>query len=471
MIRSAMRLVTAFALCLAAQCHAQAPQAAQFAWRAPMELPANTSLARVALPASALMHLQSPDARDVRVFNAAGEAVAFAFIGQSAPSALPLGRTKSFTTMPLFSAVAGTNERARKGAMKVRIADADRSVWVQIDGQTPVEGSATRINSVLVDLRAQKQPLSAIVVHGTLPLNAPVQVAASISSDLANWTDLPLRGRLYRFEGAGAPTNDTLEFEAPASVENRYVRLDWSGQEGVVVTSVEGVIASGIAAPARLRGELPAARADGKGLDIQLGFSTPIAALTLVTPKPNTLLPVRVLARNELSQPWRVIGQAVVYRVGAQGGEATNPALSLYGTSARWLRVESTNGADLSAAQLSATVEFDPVQLVFVATGSGPFQLAVGREATPPAALPAGMLAGTLNGKRVEDVALASLGAAVTTASTASDSGFLDRLRPEGVSQRAAVLWAVLLVGVLLLAGVAWTLMRQLKQPPVHEAP
>jgi len=28
------------------------------------------------------------------------------------------------------------------------------------------------------------------------------------------------------------------------------------------------------------------------------------------------------------------------------------------------------------------------------------------------------------------------------------------------------VLWAVLLTGVLLLAGVAWSLLRQLKQPP-----
>lgn len=463
MIRSALRLVTAFALCLAAQCHAQAPQAAQFAWRAPMELPANASLARVALPVSALMHLQSADARDARVFNAAGEAVAFAFIGQSAPSALPLARTKSFTTMPLFSAVAGTNERARKGAMKVRIADADRSVWVQIDGQTPVEGSATRINSVLVDLRAQKQPLSAIVVHGTLPLNAPVQVSASISSDLANWSNLPLRGRLYRFEPAGAPSNDTLEFESAATLERRYLRLDWAGQEGVAVTAIEGVIASDAPAPVRAHGVLPAARVENKGLEFQLGFATPVAALALAAPRANTLLPVRVLARNELSQPWRVIAQTVVYRVGEAGKEATNSALPLNGVSARWLRVESTNGVDLSASPLTATVQFDPVQLVFVATGSPPFELAVGRAATPAAALPAGMLAGTLGGKRLDEVALATLGTSVVSDRSEASGGFLDRLRPEGVSQRAALLWAVLLGGVLLLGGVAWTLMRQLK--------
>ncbi|WP_395687722.1 DUF3999 family protein [Caenimonas koreensis] len=456
------------ALCMAGQLHAQSnaqpPQPSQFAWRAPVELPANASLARVALPAPALMRMQSADARDVRVFNAAGEAVAFAVIGAGPAAAAPATRTGMLPAMPLFSAAAGAADRPRKGAMKVRIADADRSVWVQIDGQLPLDPNASKINSVIVDLRAQAKPLSAIVVHGTLPLNAPVQVTASTSADLASWIDLPVRGRLYRFEPAGAPSNDTLEFESPATLERRYLRLDWAGQEGVAVTAIEGVIASATPAPERAHGDLPAARVENKGLEFQLGFATPVAALTLATPRANTLLPVRVLARNEVSQPWRVIAQTVVYRVGEAGKDVTNSALPLNGVSARWLRVESVNGVDLSASPLSATVQFDPVQLVFVATGSPPFELAVGRAATAAAALPAGMLAGTLGGKRLDEVALATLGAAVVSSPSEASGGFLDRLRPEGVSQRAALLWAVLLGGVLLLGGVGWTLMRQLKR-------
>ena len=78
-------VAAALALC-AGLCHADAPS--DFTWRAPLELPAATSMARVSLPAQALVQLQSSDARDIRVFNGTGEAVAFAIM---APAQNPAG--------------------------------------------------------------------------------------------------------------------------------------------------------------------------------------------------------------------------------------------------------------------------------------------------------------------------------------------------------------------------------------------
>ncbi|MEO5670680.1 MAG: DUF3999 family protein [Ramlibacter sp.] len=441
-----------------------APARTEFAWRAPLAVPAGASLVRVDVPAQALMLLQSRDANDLRVFNAAGEPVAFAHTNSRGSTPPPAAaRTAGYAALPLYGSSA-TGTRPAKGSMQVRINDGQqRSVWVRMDG-AEVAG-APKLSSVLFATKDEKQALSGIDVQATLPANTPVRMSVSSSADLAQWAPLPVRGRLYRFEGAGAPSNMTLEFDGPVKLEGRYLRLDWSGQDGVAVTSVAGVIAPAVLAPPRARAPLPAPQAAGtNAVEMTTGFATPLAGIALSTPVANTLLPVRVLARNEPSQPWRLIGQTVVYRLGTQDSDATNPVLPLQGASARWLRVESTNGASVAAAQLQVTAEFQPMRLVFVATGAGPFELATGRVGTAAAALPWSTIGPTLGTRQVEDLPAGTPGQAVVNAVTEGD--VLSRLIPGAASVgKTAVLWAVLLIGVLLLAAVAWSLLRQLKQP------
>jgi hypothetical protein len=438
---------------------ADAPGPRDFAWHAPIGLPAGAGIARIALPAGALMQLQSGDARDLRVFNAAGEPVAFAFMAPPGAPPAPRTKTRSYAALPLYSAASGGARP--KGSMQVRIEDASggRSVWVQVDG-APAAGTP-RLNSVLFDTQGERQPVTALELQATLPANTPVWIAASASTDLAQWTPLPVRGRVYRFDGEGAPANSTLEFEQPVQLEKRYLRLDWDGQPGISVQGVAGWVASEAKAPERPRGPLPPSQpAGGNAVEIDTGFLTPIAALSLVTPQDNTLLPVRVLGRNEASQPWRLLGQTVVYRLSDGPQASSNAPLELHGAGARHLRIESTTGANLAAAHLGASVEFEPVQAVFVATGAAPFELATGRADAAPIALPLATIASTLGaGRKPQDLPLATVGAGTLQA---TDAGPLARLLP-GAPGKTTLLWAVLGAGVLLLGGVAWSLMRQLK--------
>jgi hypothetical protein len=175
---------------------------------------------------------------------------------------------------------------------------------------------------------------------------------------------------------------------------------------------------------------------------------------------------VRILGRNDASQPWRLLGQTVVYRLGTAGSESTNPPAAMHGASATRLRIESTTGSDLAAAQLQAVAEFEPVRLVFAATGAGPFEIAAGRANNAQAALPLAAIASALGTRKVEDLPAATVGAAVIQA---ADAGPLARVWPGGEGpNKTTVLWAVLLAGVVLLAAVAWSLLRQLKraEPP-----
>ena len=457
----------ALALCaaLAGPCLADAPKPQEFAWRAALELPAATSGARVALPPEALLQLQSSDARDVRVFNAAGEAVAFGFAAPPAAAAAEQ-RTRRYNALPLYSAAPGA--RPARGAVQVRIdsTGAPGSVWVQMDGAngrtTAAAPGSTRLNAALFDTRQEKQPLRALELQAELPANVPVRISGATSADLAQWRPLELRGRIYRFDGPDGMANTTLELEQPLQLEGQYLRLGWEGQDGVAVNSVGGLVAA--AAPvARVAAALPPPTVAGPtALEWPLAFATPVAALALSTTQANSLVPVRILGRNDAAQPWRTLASTVVYRLqGANGArETTNPAVPLGGATVRWLRVEATHGMQLAAGALRASVEFAPLQVVFVASGSPPFQLAAGRAGTDAAALPAGMLAGSLPVK-LSELPEARVGAVQQREAAAA--GPFASVFPQGPAGRSLLLWAVLGGGVLLLGGVAWALFRQLK--------
>lgn len=454
-----------WALVFCGAAHAQAP--ADFAWRGTLALPADASLVRAALPADALMHVQSADAADVRVFDGKGQPLPFAF---AAPvdQAPPRQATARFAALPLYSAQGA--QHAQPGSVQVRIdeAGAQRSVWVQTAPAArtaPAKDGGTPLPSALFDTRSSRQVIDAITLKASFPANAPVRFKLSQSTDLAQWSTVPLRGRIYRFEGEGAPVNDLLELQQPLDLEGRYLRLDWAGQDGVSVQAMHGVIVRPAHAPQQVTAPLPAPHAVGtQALEWELPFAMPLAGLELVTAQPNALVPVRVLGRRTAGEPWRVLSSSVVYRIKGPEGDATNLPVVLPRVSLRWLRVEATHGMRLDGLQLAAGAVFDPVELVFLAGGGGgPYELAAGRAGVKPAVLPLSMIAAATKTK-IDDLPMARIAAARSVPAEAQPAwaGWL----PEGLTRKAAVLWAVLLAGVAVLGGVAWSLLRQLGKPP-----
>jgi hypothetical protein len=466
--RLALAALPAVALAAVAATPASQPQ--EFAWRAAIGMQPGASVARVRLPADAMTRLRSADARDLRIFNASGEAVPMAFVPARAASAA-VERTPAFPAFALRSASGKLTASGGNGPVTVTVGQGADAVRVDIAGR-PATAAANEAapQSAIFDTRAARLTMDALQVHAQLPEGRIVSLELSTSTDLANWTPLAVPGRLYRFDGASQIANDTLRLAMPVSLEGRFLRVDWTGQDGVQVQEVTG-LAHPAGTPPRVVADLPAPRADGGALEWELPFATPMAALRISASHANTLVPVRVLARDRADQPWREAARGVVWRVGAPGQEALNPPLLLPGVRTQHLlRLEATQAVDLAAAQLQVRAEFAPVEMVFVASGTAPFQLAAGRADTPSAALPLATLAPALGGRRADEIALASVGAGVVTPD-AGDGFFAQARMPRalaavGLTGRTAMLWAILLVGVLLLGAVAWKLLRQLQVPP-----
>ncbi len=443
----------------------EAPALAQFAWRATISMPPATSAAQLQIPAEAMAHFKTATRQDLRVFNADGQSVAMALISDAPVQ--PNTPTVSFgpyAALPLFESA---SDRQQRGAIQVQMDGAigKGRVWVQIgeigSGADQSLTNTRQLPAVLFDTRHEKRTVASLTLNAEIAPNTLATFSLASSSDLANWTPVAVKGPLFRFDGIGAPTNLTLELQQPLSLEGHYLRLSWDGQAGIRVRSASGNPAKARQEPTYVGLPLPDGAADAAGnLSWRTGFVAPMAALQLQTDRANTLIPVRVLGRHEPAQPWQHLNQAVVYRVGAAELENTNSSIALHNASVTWLRVEATHGMTLNGASLRASALFEPLRLVFVASGKPPFELAVGRPNTNSGMVDAAVVRAAFAGP-LENLPIASTGAGQLF-DLAPWYQRLARLSSGGEVNSKTVLWLVLLLGVAILAGVAYKLSRQL---------
>ncbi|WP_296508988.1 DUF3999 family protein [Rhodoferax sp.] len=438
------------------------PVASEFAWRGAVTPADGASLVRVALPPDALSRLQSARADDVRVFNSAGTVVPFAVLAaadlvQTAPPV----QTRAY---PALGLVSTAPPQAASAAARVEVQvgqGADSTVvWVQPKGSTPT-AAASAWPAVLLDLRTESQTLSALQLQGEWPRNTLVHLELASSDNLRDWVPVPVRGPVFRFEGADAPIQTALELAQPQSFRGRYLRLGWGTQTGVRLRSVTGQVAPARAAADRVRVDLGTSTPDGAvGHVWALPFATPVHAVHVQARQDNALLPVRMSGRADPAQPWRLLASSVVYRLDSVAGGRSNPAQEIASMSLGQLRLEPGSGLPLPAAELQVSVELAPVQLAFVASGSGPFVVAAGRSGTAPVAVDAATLA-SASATPLQALPLTAV-RQLRADLPGAPQLWAASLLPAGVSLRSAMLWAVLLLGVGALAGVAYALLRQL---------
>ncbi|MDO9387437.1 MAG: DUF3999 family protein [Thiobacillus sp.] len=425
-----------------------------FAIRFSVETIPNASLQRLALPREALAALQTANAADVRLFNGKGQSVPIAPIPQRNESIALAPRE-----WPIYPVMA-THPQQNLGNLSLRIEKtADRSVVHVIEGANAEPAAATRQIATLVDTRPIKGPLAELTVDAELAPGEPVALTVSASKDLKNWRTLAQDVPVFRF-GADGP--GSLQVPLPGvHLEEEYLRISWPPGAAFSLRGVR-ITPAASAARARLLAVPLAAKPDGKGLVIALPFATPLQALDIRPADANTLVPVRLSGRSVRGEPWRALATGVAYRLHADGGESFGPPLELNGATVRELRIEPATGDFVFASTPRVTALLLPQEWVFVASGPPPFILAVGRAGAETTRLPlASLIPGHTAGAEDKLPAARVNLASITRQPPAKLSRISQALGAS--STRSLVLWAVLIGGVLVLGGVAWAVMRQMK--------
>jgi hypothetical protein len=473
---------------------------AQPASTAPIALQGNGPYYRLTLPLGIYAHAAHGDLRDLRVRNAAGNAVPYAWLRNEAAARHFMSKEVPIFALPANAA--GTADTSEDASLNFR---------VRSDGSLALARKPARKQT-----EAAQWLIDASQLKGSL-LQARFDVAPDArglfafrleaSDDLRHWRPVGGEEQLVRL-AHGGQTIERMAVEL-GNVQARFLRLRWSDPQngapltGVAIDSVQEVEP---VAPLEWSGALKPERCGADHCDYALPRGLPVESLRIDLADVNTLAQVGIsgllatapvasesarVPRNPLyalrhqqrrpAPPSGTPGEvplldAVVYRLAQAGGEARSPLLALDGTSYSYLRLRTSGPVSLLGATPPAiSVGATPRTLVFLAQGAAPFSLAwnTGSEknavqgGTPGAALTlATLVPGYTADKPVAadeaSVTLPPAPVAAVEAAVAAAAQLPVPTQPD--PSRKWWLWGALGVGLLLLAGMAWSLFASLRK-------
>ncbi len=450
-----------------------ANSAASYALRAPLVLSGDAPLQRLVLPAQALVRLQTTGYNDVRIFNAQGQPVPMAL----ATVAAQIQTQNQQVNLPAYPIFGGSGSLGMEG-LQLRIEEQQGKRVVQIDtaGTTTAKAGAVKnIVGVLLDARTVTAPVVAMVLDADLPVGQPITFEVQASKDLKNWRSLADTVLYRTADAADANTNasasklGTQRMQlASSDLKDHYLRITWQGStdasasvavRGATLTTSQSSssnprVSAAIALPAL---------SQAHELSFALPFSTPLAALKIKAQGNNVLIPVRVLGRNDRSQPWASIGSTVLFNLTQNGKEQSNGAVELGSVAYREIKIEADKKTTGFAAAPEVSALFEPTQVVFLASGTAPFSLAVGLADAVSAYLPlVSLMPGYQSG---QENTLPAARADISAAAVAAGPAAVAQATSNAPPTRSLVLWGVLLAGVVVLGLMAWALMKQGKKP------
>lgn len=428
----------------------------QYAEQWPLTLSSAQSGAyRVVLEPAIYRRSGSADLGDVQVFNAAGQSLPSALLAPDQPLAQPPVQRE----LPWF-ALPPLAEAQRNDLQLLTECDTDgrvRRVEARVTGGARANGQG----GWLIDASVLgQQPLAALVLDWAdsgQPLQAQVQL--DVSDDLQHWRALGRDIPLVDLQRAG---KRLLQRRLQVDGEARYLRV--LAQGDARLPTLRSVLAELPPAPATLPWEWLslAPTSKGKGeYTFEMDGRFP-AARADVASTDNSLVQWTLFSRDDESAEWqRRSAPWIAYQLqqGAQGQRQQSAAQPLGGVhrDRYWKLV--ANPAETATAP-TLRLGYQPEVLVFLSQGAAPYALAVGSATARRMEAPIGVLIEELRQRNDPSWQPTLARLEGSPEPLAGDAA----LKPPH-DWKAWLLWALLGLGVLVVGGLAVSLLRQKPAP------
>ena len=435
------------------------PAVDQFAVRVEIKPASAATFARVSVPAEIFRHTRSPDLADLRVFNAAGESLPYAWARPQAEA--PAEIAVAVAAYPIRE----TEHNAALAGSRMEIRQQGGVTAVVVDGR-PLPATS-RVVAYLIDVRDIKAPAAALELDAEFDAAHLVPVTIEASGDLKTWRALARAEPVFRLTGSDAAAQSRTRVAlSGTSLEGQYLRLTWTNSSVFTVktASLKTVSADGATrladAEIALGAPTTTAAGDGASFEWTLPTRASVSRISLALSQDNVLVPVTLSGRRSGSEPWAVIGRGVVYRL--RDGEVRNSApLEIAPGAYQALRVTASHaGPGFGAVSAPVlTLHFAPRELVFLARAAlarEGFVLAAGNAQARSTALSLPTLLPGYTPNAERGVPLAALGKVDVDPGLAAPSAGLF-----GIELRILALWAVLIAAVLILSLFALSLVRK----------
>jgi hypothetical protein len=414
-----------------------------FAYGTPIQAQGEAAAYRFALPIEVYQRIVHHDLSDLRVFNAQGE---IAPLRVTLPSTAQPQQARA-QAVPLFP-LRGSSPAALE-TLRVTIGGHGSTLRVQTEGAHAGDGATLRY---VLDGRGVEKPVTAIVVQwpsGAGDFAGRLMVEAS--DTLGAWHTVIDAAPIANLHANGQQlVEQRVTFPATRA---KFWQLSWVGTAApfeLSGASVESADAGAEPVYSRLVVAGNAVAAHPGEYEFDLGAQAPVERINLDLPVLNSVVGAEVLSRRSVKDPWRSLRRSVFYRLNGAGGELRNGPLDVPASSDRyWLVRLSPADNSIGKGSLRLETQWRAHELTFLARGGGPYELAFGSGAVSSAgtgfeALPTGtsILAATLGATQV--------------------LGGPQRLQapPTPFPWKSTLLWVILGLSILLLAGMAYRLSR-----------
>jgi Protein of unknown function (DUF3999) len=446
----------------------------QYTHALPLTFSGKDGLIQLRLPREVYLHARSTDLSDVRLFDARGNRVAFALMTPP-PEERTSHRTVAVKVFPLMG-VGGAGQIPAG----VDIRTSPDGTLVSVNARIGAPGTAAQMLAGLVmDVRqsgnganaGEKPLIDALTL--TLPpgvTNYSARVVLDVSDDLVEWSTVG-EAQLNWLTNSATETlaNDHIEFEPRAF---HYARLSWRNGTPLHFASVSAQLPHRVDSspgPDTLLLEPEPGKFEGDLL-YRTAHALPVQMVGLKFKEQNIVMPAVVGRYVEL--PSRKHGvpntsqfepflSTTFYQLTQAGKPRASRDVAVLPKHAdQW--VVRPQGSAIGNPALR--IGWWPATMVFVANGAGPYTLAVGRDAVASAQLGLEHVAPGFTPSELLALEHAKAGPAQPQPqrSVAAVPSEVDQAG-QAARGKTAMLWGVLLLGLLVLGAMTWAMVKQLR--------
>jgi len=408
---------------------------------------------------------------DITVRNAASERVPHVLLDNALLNP-PAVVTDSTLKLPVFALPAS--------ALQYTTTAGPEELKIQLEknvGKTTVyisqnASGAARNSLYLLDAGEQHKPISKLTLEWAETDANMLQMEVLASNDLNTWTTVGRGVLLKTANAAGTILQNAITLESPSDA--RYLQLRTDSAQWLTITGAVAHFSTLMTAPSRLLWQtLPKAqRTDDEktgitSIEFEADGRYPAEFLRINLGEDNTIAAVRVAVRNKADEPWRAITSASLYRMrqrGAPSQDATviNPDITIYPTVARYWQLQFSQATGgIGASSPSLAVGWPVQTLVWNARGNGPFSLQTGAD-TAANHVTIQSLIPDFKREKLQQLPVAAI-SLDTTSGTTNHSSWATA-EPE--DNKRWWLWGGLVLGVLILAGMAISLLKSTTSKP-----
>lgn len=419
-----------------------------FTVHAPLTLSGEGPWYRLELPLGVQLNARQSTLNDVRVFNADGQAQPYA-ITQSPPQRAVDQTPIAVKWFPLYN-----SDGAREAEPKIRVERTPNGTLVEVQPQGEIEAGEEILRGWLLDTSAINAPLDQLILDWSSERDGFQRFSIEASDDLQHWQRWG-DGQVARLSFAEELVEQRVVNLPGRSA--RYLRLLWKSPLSAptlnavqLISTQPGVLPLSWSPPI-------SGRTEKSGVYVwQLPVALPLERMKVDITQPNSLAPATLYGRRDSNAPWQLIDNGLLYRLSQNGQDVVQDEMELSGNLVQQLKLEVDDrggGLGKDAPALSFAVR--ATQLVFLGRSAPPYSLAVGNPTVKSAALP---LTTLIPGVSLEK--LATLSRASMASTPVAPAAPVTPAEASGLDMKRIGLWAVLVLGVMLLAWMALGTLR-----------